>query len=198
MPIGPSCAVADVTPDGAIVLCNTQDAYAMRDKLARVLGLPPSRIRVQYWEGASSFGNGPARFDTGEAAAVMSQLAGAPVRLQFMRWDEHGWDNYSPAVLADLRGGVDARGNIVALRLHRVRASRAMSMAVRRRRCQNVGIPLSPPGLGSADGAQLGHAVRHPEPARDRQVAAGLGHVLQDVGDARARTARRPASRRSS
>ena len=65
-------------------------------------------IRVQYWEGAASFGNGPARFDTGVAAAVMSQLAGAPVRLQFMRWDEHGWDNYSPAVLADLRGGVDA------------------------------------------------------------------------------------------
>ena len=45
----------------------------------------------------------------------MSQLAGAPVRLQFMRWDEHGWDNYGPAVLADLRGGVDASGKIVAL-----------------------------------------------------------------------------------
>ena len=27
----------------------------------------------------------------------MSQLAGTPVRLQFMRWDEHGWDNYGPA-----------------------------------------------------------------------------------------------------
>ena len=54
---------------------------------------------MQYWEGASTFGNSPARFDAGEAAAVMSQLAGAPVRLQFMRWDEHGWDNYGPAIL---------------------------------------------------------------------------------------------------
>ncbi|HWE80368.1 MAG TPA: molybdopterin cofactor-binding domain-containing protein, partial [Gaiellaceae bacterium] len=90
VPIGPSCAVADVTSSGALVLANTQDAFTMRDKLAQLLGLPVSRIRVQYWEGASTFGNSPARYDTGEAAAVLSQLAGAPVRLQYMRWDEHG------------------------------------------------------------------------------------------------------------
>ena len=51
----------------------------------------------------------------------MSQLAGAPVRLQFMRWDEHGWDNYGPAQLADIRGGVDANGKIVAYRVHGLR-----------------------------------------------------------------------------
>jgi nicotinate dehydrogenase subunit B len=45
---------------------------------------------------------------------VMSQLAGAPVRLQFMRWDEHGWDNFGSAVMVDLRGGIDATGNIIA------------------------------------------------------------------------------------
>jgi CO/xanthine dehydrogenase Mo-binding subunit len=36
------------------------------------------------------------------------------VRVQFMRWDEHGWDNYGPAQMSDVRGGVDAKGNIVA------------------------------------------------------------------------------------
>ena len=30
-----------------------------------------------------------------------------------MRWDEHGWDHYGPAQLMDLRGGIDANGNIV-------------------------------------------------------------------------------------
>ncbi len=104
MPIGPSCAVADVSADGALVMCNTQDAYAMRGKLAQILGLPAASVRVQYWEGASTFGNSPARYDAGEAAAVISQLAGAPVRLQFMRWDEQGWDNYGPALLTDMRG----------------------------------------------------------------------------------------------
>ena len=44
----------------------------------------------------------------------MSQLAGAPVRLQFMRWDEHGWDNYGPPQLTDVRGGIDASGKLVA------------------------------------------------------------------------------------
>ena len=27
-----------------------------------------------------------------------------------MRWDEHGWDNYSPATMWDVAGGVDANG----------------------------------------------------------------------------------------
>ena len=30
MPIGPTCAVADVTSAGALVMANTQDAYTMR------------------------------------------------------------------------------------------------------------------------------------------------------------------------
>jgi CO/xanthine dehydrogenase Mo-binding subunit len=154
MPIGPSCAVADVTPSGALVLANTQDAYRLRARLEAILGLPASRIRVQYWEGAASFGNGPARFDTGVAAAVMSQLAGAPVRLQFMRWDEHGWDNYSPAVLADMRGAVDAAGKLVALD-YTAFGIPEMSMTAGPT-SQHVGIPLLPPGLGSASVANSG------------------------------------------
>src|SRR5207248_4533856 len=51
--------------------------------------------------------------DAAQSAAVLSYLAGAPVRLEFMRWDEHGWDHYGPAQLMDLRGGIDANGNIV-------------------------------------------------------------------------------------
>ena len=154
MPIGPSCSVADVTPKGAVVLANTQDAYRLRSRLEAILDLPPDRIRVEYWEGAASFGNGPARFDTGVAAAVMSQLAGAPVRLQFMRWDEHGWDNYSPAVLADLRGAVDAKGNIVAFD-YTAFGIPEMSMTAGPT-SQHVGIPLLPPGLGTASVANSG------------------------------------------
>jgi CO/xanthine dehydrogenase Mo-binding subunit len=149
MPIGPSCAVADVTAGGAVVLANPQDAYRLRDRLAGILGLPASRVRVQYWEGASTFGASPSRFDTPEAAAVMSQLAGAPVRLQFMRWDEHGWDNYSPPLLADVRGGVDARGRIVAFDYTALAVPEMAMESVAT--SQHVGIPLMPPGLGSAN-----------------------------------------------
>ena len=44
----------------------------------------------------------------------MSQLVGKPVRLQLMRWDEHGYDGYGPAQLMDMRGGIDGQGNLVA------------------------------------------------------------------------------------
>jgi nicotinate dehydrogenase subunit B len=149
MPIGPSCALADVTANGALVLANPQDAYRLRDRLAEILTLPVDQVRVQYWEGASTFGNSPSRFDTGEAAAVMSQLAGAPVRLQFMRWDEHGWDNYSPAVLADMRGAVDAHGKIVALDYTALAIPEMAMESVTT--SQHVGIPLGTPGIGSAN-----------------------------------------------
>src|SRR4029079_13007043 len=92
---------------------NTQDAYTMRTRIAGLLSLPENKVRIQYWEGSGSFGNAPARHDGGQAAAVMSQLAGAHVRLQFMRWDEHGWDNYGPAIMADIRAAADSSGKIV-------------------------------------------------------------------------------------
>ena len=48
----------------------------------------------------------------------MSQLVGKPVRVQYMRWDEHGWDNYGPAQLMDIRAGIDPSGKIVAWDFH--------------------------------------------------------------------------------
>jgi CO/xanthine dehydrogenase Mo-binding subunit len=44
----------------------------------------------------------------------MSQLAGAPVRVQLMRWDEIGWGNSGPGTLLDVRAGIDAKGKLVA------------------------------------------------------------------------------------
>jgi CO/xanthine dehydrogenase Mo-binding subunit len=114
MPIGPTCALADVKADSAVVLSNNQSSYGLRTDLAPMLGLPEKAIRVQYWEGSSAYGSGAPYADAAMAAALMSQMVGKPVRLQFMRWDEHGWDNYNPAQLMDMRGGVDTSGNLVA------------------------------------------------------------------------------------
>ncbi len=117
LPIGPSCAVAEVTSSGARIFSNTQDAYNSRggiqDALSLAgLSLPANKIRISYVEGSSVYGTAPYD-DCAQCAAVLSYLAGAPVRLQFMRWDEHGWDHYGPAQLMDVRGGIDTNGNIV-------------------------------------------------------------------------------------
>ncbi len=116
-PFAPNCALADVGPNGALVLSSTQDIYNSRAMLAVVLGLPIEKVRVQYCEGSGTFGRSCYE-DAAQAAAVLSQSVGKPVRVQFMRWDEHGWDDYGPAHLADVRAGVDASGKLVAYEYH--------------------------------------------------------------------------------
>jgi CO/xanthine dehydrogenase Mo-binding subunit len=98
-PFAANCALADVGPNGALVMSSTQDIYNSRDMLAAVLGLPVAKVRVQYYEGSGTFGRS-CYDDCAQAAAVMSQAVGKPVRVQFMRSDELGWDDYGPAHLA--------------------------------------------------------------------------------------------------
>jgi nicotinate dehydrogenase subunit B len=83
-PFAPNCAIGDVGPDGALVLSSTQDIYHTRAMLAVVLGLPVERVRVRYYEGSGTFGRS-CYDDAAQAAAVMSQAVGKPVRVQFMR-----------------------------------------------------------------------------------------------------------------
>lgn len=116
-PFGPNCALADVRPDSALVKCSTQDVYATRTNIARILNLPPEKVRVQYYEGSGTYGHS-CYDDVAQAAAILSQGAGKPVRLQFMRWDEHGWDNYGPAHIGEVRAAADANGKMIAYDYH--------------------------------------------------------------------------------
>jgi nicotinate dehydrogenase subunit B len=61
-------------------------------------------VRVRYYKGSGTFGHSCYEH-AAQAAAIMSQQVGRPVRVQFMRWDEHGWDNYGPAHLAGAADG---------------------------------------------------------------------------------------------
>ncbi|HEX5432353.1 MAG TPA: molybdopterin cofactor-binding domain-containing protein [Bryobacteraceae bacterium] len=116
-PFGPNCALADVKPGSALVMCSTQDVYGTRRSLSGLLNLPQDQIRVQYYEGSGTYGHS-GYDDVAQGAALLSQLAGKPVRLQFMRWDEHGWDNYGPAHVGEVRAGADAQGNLTTYEYH--------------------------------------------------------------------------------
>ncbi|MEE8310547.1 MAG: molybdopterin cofactor-binding domain-containing protein, partial [Hyphomicrobium sp.] len=117
LPFAPNCALADASGDQVIVQCATQRVYETRDEIATVLGIPPSSVRVQYFESAGTFGRSCYN-DAALAAAIMSVEIGSPVRVQFMRWDEHGWDQYGPAHVAEVRAGVDADGALIAYEYH--------------------------------------------------------------------------------
>ncbi len=111
--IGPTCALAIVGPSSALVMCSAQDIYrSLRPLLAQVIGMTEPQVRVQFYDSSGCFGHN-CQYDSAQAAAIMSKAVGAPVRVQFMRWDEHGWDQYGPPALLVLRGAVDGSGNIV-------------------------------------------------------------------------------------
>jgi nicotinate dehydrogenase subunit B len=112
-PIGPSCAIADVTSQGVRVFAGSQGAYGTRSAVARVLGLAESRVRVTACAMGGCFGPGMPYNDAAQAAALMSRAAGVPVRVQLMRWDEIGWTATAPGTLMDVRAGVDGGGKIV-------------------------------------------------------------------------------------
>ena len=112
--IGSQCTIADVTPQGARILTGTQSVYRTREGISQVLGLPQSMIRVTEFGEGGCFGDGSQYVDTAQAAALMSQAVGAPVRVQLMRWDELGYDAHSPATSMDVRAGIDGKGNLVA------------------------------------------------------------------------------------
>jgi nicotinate dehydrogenase subunit B len=146
--IGPICAVADTTPQGTVVFSNTQNVYTTRQHVANATGLPLNNVDIRYIEGASVYGMAP--YDDGAAAAALiSQLAGAPVRLQFMRWDDHGWDNHGNPLLADVRGAVDASGKIVA---YEYTGFAQPGTGLTQTTLQLSGASVPPtPGLGSAE-----------------------------------------------
>lgn len=116
-PFAPNCALADVRAGSAVIQCSTNDAYGTRTVVSRVLGLRPEQVRVQYYEGSGTYGHS-CFDDAAQAAAVLSQATGKPVRMQFMRGDEHGWDTYGQAHYGEVRAAADASGKLTAYEYH--------------------------------------------------------------------------------
>ena len=110
---GPSCAVADVRGDQATVWSATQGSFSTRTRVAKLLGVPETNVRVIYAEGSGSYGR-LQNDDAVEDATVMSRALGKPVRVQWMRADEHGWEPKGPAQLMTVRAAVDAQGKVTA------------------------------------------------------------------------------------
>ncbi len=115
--IGPSCAVADVRKDGATFWSGTQMPHQAQRDMAKLLGMDPGRVELNWFEASGQYGRNGLEHVVADAA-LMSQAVGRPVRVQWMRWDEHGWEPKGPAIVQDLAGAVDDKGNVVAWRHH--------------------------------------------------------------------------------
>jgi len=113
--MGPSCAVADIRPGKATIWTASQATHRYRHAFARILELPPAAVRLIYLDGSGCYGmNG--HEDAAADAVLLSRAANRPVRVQWMRADELGWDPKGPPQLLSLEGSLAADGSIDAWR----------------------------------------------------------------------------------
>jgi CO/xanthine dehydrogenase Mo-binding subunit len=111
--IGPSCAVADFRDGKLTVWTSSQATHSMQHELAVITGLPREAIRLVFVEGAGCYGRNGTE-DAATDAALIAQMTGKPVRVQWSRADETARSPKSPPRCMDLEAGLDAQGNVVA------------------------------------------------------------------------------------
>lgn len=109
--LGPSCAVADIRDGGGTVWTSSQVTYGLRATLARVFGLRAEALRLVFVEGSGSYGTNGADHAAADAV-LLSKTLGEPVRVQWSREDELGWDPKGPQQLLELRAAVAEDGRL--------------------------------------------------------------------------------------
>jgi len=115
--IGPSCAVADVSPGQATVWAATTGPYPLRSALAQLAEIPPEALRLVNVEGAGSYGHNGAD-DVAADAVVLSRATGRPVRVQWTREQEFAWEPKSPAGIMQVEAGLGKDGQVEAWDYH--------------------------------------------------------------------------------
>ena len=111
--IGPSCAIAELKDGKLTCWSASQMTHNLRKQIAAMMKLPLEDVRVIYLEGAGCYGRNGHEDATGDAA-LLARAVGRPVRVQWSRADEHGWEPKGPPTLIDIQGGLDSRGDVVA------------------------------------------------------------------------------------
>lgn len=111
--LAPSCAIADVQNGQAICWSGTQSPFSTQASIAAIIGVPTTNVRVIALYNSGAYGR-EGTDDVATAAAYLSQQVGKPVRLQWMRQQEQGWEPTYPPSAFSFRAGVDSTGQIIA------------------------------------------------------------------------------------
>jgi nicotinate dehydrogenase subunit B len=112
--IGPSCALAQLADGNYTVWTHSQGVYPLRKALAELLGQPPEHVRCIHVEGSGCYGHNAADDVAADAALLARALPGRPVRVQWMREDEHMWEPYGPPMVTGVSATLDGSGAIAS------------------------------------------------------------------------------------
>ena len=185
--MGPPCAVADVQGNKATIWTGTQGPFRTRDSIAKMLNIPPKNVHLLYREGSGSYGRLESD-DVAEDAALMSRAVGKPVRVQWMREDEHAWDPKGPAQLSTVRAGVDAQGKVIAWDF--IDRSLPWSESENNPLLASTQIGMKPTGPGFLNGAGGGGQIYNFE--NQKVVASNIPWVQQGQWPLRTSNLRAP------
>ena len=111
--IGPSCAIAEIKDGQLTCWTPSQATHNLKKQLAAMMNTPVENVRCIYLEGSGCYGRNGHEDAAGDAA-LLARAVGRPVRVQWMRADEHGWDPKGPPTLIDLRATLDASNEVLA------------------------------------------------------------------------------------
>jgi CO/xanthine dehydrogenase Mo-binding subunit len=111
--IGPSCAIARASADTCTVWTHSQGVFPLRKAVAELIGLSQEQVRCIHAEGSGCYGHNGADDVAADAALLARALPGRPVRVQWMREDEHAWEPYGPPMTSELRASLDASGRVI-------------------------------------------------------------------------------------
>jgi nicotinate dehydrogenase subunit B len=111
--IGPSCAVAHWDDASVTIWSHTQGVYPARQAIAEMLRLPSERVRCIHMEGSGCYGHNGADDAAADAALISRAMPGRPVRVQWMREQEHAWEPFGPAMVTKVAAALDGSGSII-------------------------------------------------------------------------------------
>jgi nicotinate dehydrogenase subunit B len=114
--IGPSCAVALFENEVMTVYTHSQGTFQVHRVVAELLSLPQEKVHAIHREGAGCYGQNGADDAAAEAAFIANALPGRPIRLQWMREQEFGWEPLGPGMVTELEASLDAENRIVRWR----------------------------------------------------------------------------------
>ena len=186
--IGPSCAVAQFTDGEMTVWTHTQGVYPDREGIAEMLRMPASNVRCIHVEGSGCYGHNGADDAAADAALIARALPGTPVRMQWMREQEHAWEPFGPAMVTKLKASLDGNGAIsdwnyeVWSNTHSMRPGGAGSMLAAQQMAQSIAAPAPKPiplpeGGGDRNAIPIykfsnAHVVHHFIPEMPLRVSA--------------------------
>jgi nicotinate dehydrogenase subunit B len=112
--IGPSCAVAREDGGNLTIWSHTQGVFPDRRAIAEMLGRPIEQVRCIHVEGSGCYGHNGADDAAADAAVIARAMPGVPIRVQWMREQEHLFEPYGPAMQGKLRATLSDEGRIAS------------------------------------------------------------------------------------